>query len=383
MITLDSVEEYQRAIAGASQESVASGQSALEFLESVASIRPGDLARWVAFRRELLSARELREVAPYVEETGFFTEWPEEDRGALMQISFDLGEAVAELSLRERLQPYSPSQKIFKADPTLWDHVRSNENDKRVHELLDAKAFGFPNGSRLVSRNGWFFTIDPLLEPFLVTWAANAAKASEVHIRLNPHEAYTAPPPRLLTEATLRPVNRDWLPKLKLYKNSSDGGAYLLESPDSPSEDVERYWDYHVKGIRKLECSATRRAGGYLSMTIEELAEPRELKGWLMGRMIHLDTTDGVGTDFFEATLDHIDLAINVYEPEVALRRNACRLDHGKVEDASFRTHLIRADKVPFSTVLPFSFFFFRSRPLLLEWARDQFSGIDFEQTPS
>ena len=377
MIGLDTVKNYELSIKEAAQECLVNGQSALEYLKSITSSRLGDLGQWVELRRELLSSTDVHKARPYIEETGVFGKWAEADRTALIHICFDLEQAVAELSLRERLQPYDPTQKIFTVDSSLWHHVRHGGDLKRVHELIDGKAINLIAGSHLASRNGWYFVIDSFLAPLIVTWTTQATKSSQVWIRLNPHTVYKSPPQQLLTEATLRPANPRWLRKLTLHKNSSDGGAYALDPPLLPTGDLERYWEYHVKRVRSLQCSATRRSNGHLSMTIEELSEPKDLDRWLIGRMIHLDTHDGIGTDFNEATLDHIDLAINVYKPEAALRRSSLRLDEGVVENASFRSHLIRADRVPFKILFPFAFFFFESKILLADWARDQFSKID------
>ncbi|MSP92530.1 MAG: hypothetical protein EXR79_12140 [Myxococcales bacterium] len=115
------------------------------------------------------------------------------------------------------------------------------------------------------------------------------------------------------------------------------------------------YIDYHLNDVRTLEVHAGRDNDGNLTMMLEELVEERCGRR-MVGRCIHLDTNCRPGTAADAAPLNHLDLAINVYIGDAMRRRKARRLcDHGKVEDASFRTHLFRVDGAPFASIAEFA----------------------------
>lgn len=87
----------------------------------------------------------------------------------------------------------------------------------------------------------------------------------------------------------------------------------ILQKPDPSQKNRDYLWDYMVHKIRKLEVTVNRGNSGNLSMMLEELPAIDEDKGFMMSRCIHLDTDEPYGTPFAEATLNHLDLAINVY----------------------------------------------------------------------
>ena len=73
--------------------------------------------------------------------------------------------------------------------------------------------------------------------------------------------------------------------------------------------------------------------------------------------------------------MNHLDLAMNVYEGDARTARMAMHLRNGTVENASFRTHLLRVEGVPLSALLDLATMFFRSTTLTTEWIADQFRG--------
>jgi len=87
-------------------------------------------------------------------------------------------------------------------------------------------------------------------------------------------------------------------------------------------------------------------------------------EGLLIGRCIHLDTAAPLGTDPMTAKVLHVDLAINVYEDVRVEERLACDLSNGRIIDASCRSHLLRAENVPFNVAAVLSLLFFQSRHL-------------------
>jgi hypothetical protein len=140
----------------------------------------------------------------------------------------------------------------------------------------------------------------------------------------------------------------------------------LLDRP--ASEGHAEYWDYHAKNLRRLEVHVERREEDYLSMIIEELPRADDPSGLMIARCIHLDTRDPALTTLSKVEMQHLDFAINVYAGEDRQKRFAQSLQHGKVQDASFRTHLFRIEGTRF--VSPFSFcgMFLESKVLLSDW---------------
>ncbi|MFW0966307.1 hypothetical protein ACEV9L_24895 [Vibrio parahaemolyticus] len=109
-------------------------------------------------------------------------------------------------------------------------------------------------------------------------------------------------------------------------------------------------------------------------MMLEELSEKNSDVGITIGRCIHLDTDDAIGTPFGESIVNHLDLAINVYEGDAGKNRYSGNLAQGsKVENATFRTHLLRIENVPLQSLLLFVMVFFQSKTLVSDWFEDQF----------
>ena len=95
----------------------------------------------------------------------------------------------------------------------------------------------------------------------------------------------------------------------------------------------------------------------------------------MVGRCIHLDTHAVIGTPMADARLHHLDLALNVYQGSDRAARMSDSLQDGKVRDATFRTHLMRVEDVPFPALFGFAEMFLRSRVLLGEWMADVLGG--------
>ncbi|WP_162930094.1 hypothetical protein [Pseudophaeobacter sp. EL27] len=163
------------------------------------------------------------------------------------------------------------------------------------------------------------------------------------------------------------PANPRWLSDFSLRKNMKDCAVYQLLKR-APKEGVREYWEYNVKHLRRLEVHVQRRDENYLSMLIEELPREDDPNGLMIGRCIHLDTRDPVGTPLSEVTMQHLDLAINVYEGDDRRKRFEQTLKQGKVQDATYRTHLLRIEGTPFVSLFGFCEMFFGSKVLFSEW---------------
>jgi hypothetical protein len=158
---------------------------------------------------------------------------------------------------------------------------------------------------------------------------------------------------------------------LALHRGSATGGSYRIDPCVDPADDPEAYWEYHVVGLRRLETFAQRKKPDHLTFMLEELQMLRD--GLLIGRCIHLDTAAPLGTSPAKAEVLHVDLAINVYEGDVVQQRLNDDLSNGRIVDASFRSHLLRAEQVPFNVAALLSLVFFRSGHLRRDLFNNQF----------
>lgn len=198
-------------------------------------------------------------------------------------------------------------------------------------------------------------------------------------IRLDAYYCLEERPPIYVKEEALRPVNPNWIDRLHLFKGQSTGGHYILQEPEIipgtkiSEEQRLKWWEYKVRGIRSLEIHAQRNNSGNLGMMLEEISEYSGCKGYHIAKCIHLDSDNSVGTHFENVTLNHIDLAINVYSDEAFTARKRQSLADGQVVDASIRTHLLRFEGVPFKTLINLSTLFFDSQVLTAEWLDNQF----------
>ena len=113
-------------------------------------------------------------------------------------------------------------------------------------------------------------------------------------------------------------------------------------------------------------------------MMLEELSEYKHPtdnnQEYVIGRMIHLDTDAQVGAPFANAVLNHIDLAYNLYIDDEATARLGQELCAGEpVQNATRRTHILRIEGIPFSSIFKIAQSFFKSRTLTDEWIETEF----------
>jgi hypothetical protein len=178
-------------------------------------------------------------------------------------------------------------------------------------------------------------------------------------------------PRSLLQEAIIRPIDPNWWSTLKVYPGKKDGLAHELLPPSSPKDDLETWWEFHAKGIRRLEMFVGRRNSGNLSVMIEELTRPVGNYEQVLGLCVHMDTDSAVGTAALDARLNHLDLALNWYPGADGKTRLNQRLHEGMVQTAT-RSHLLRIENIPFTGLFEISAAFFTSRVLVREWLSAQ-----------
>jgi hypothetical protein len=323
----------------------------------------------VKFRETILSSKEETDLIGYLV-SGFFTGRSSRSRLASFAMAFDVQHEAARLRLKAQCHPYSETQPLFLNVPSLFDQIRRRENGNKDYELVDLAAIKSVSGSEIYSAGNGFAKLCPFLSPSIVDWAQKEWPSAKTYVRLDADAYFKTMPLQLLTEATLVPANPRWLRDFSLRKGMKDFAAYQLHNRPLSEGHLE-YWDYHVRHLRRLEIHVQRRKDDYLSMLIEELPRPDDPNGLMVGRCIHLDTQDPVGTPLSKVIMLHLDLAINVYADEDRSRRFAQSLQHGKVQDATFRTHLFRIEKTPFVSLFFLGELFLQSKMLLSEWLTD------------
>jgi hypothetical protein len=334
---------------------------------------PGERAAMVsdcvAFRCSLVDSAEEAKLDGYLQ-MGFFRDGNRRERLGSFAFCFELQHALELLDAKRQCAPYSREQKLFVGEPGLFEQIRKRENGSPDFEMVDLAAVRPYEGSTICALGHGFGKLVSFLSPGIVSWAKTKFPTIPIYVRLNPYWFQKTKPQRLLTEATLVPANPRWLGDLSLRRGMKEFAAYELHDR-SPRESLSEYKDYRMRGIRRLEVYAARRNDGYLSMLVEELPRPDEENGLMVARCVHLDTRDPVGTPLREVVVQHLDLAVNVYCGDDRKSRFAQTMQRGKVQDATFRTHLLRVEGAPLESLFEFCAMFLRSAVLLDEWVSE------------
>lgn len=289
-----------------------------------------------------------------------------EDKLTMTSIYYEAMRKKDYMEIHKKFERYEISQPIFE-NKKLFKQVRDNE-------LINYSNFSHVFDSSYVKYENSYFKTDYLRSP-LLDYINAISKKYSIYIRVNPYFITKNTPPRILQEQLIQPLKYDWINRLKLYKGEKIGGYYIIqdlplhEGPHS-EEEILNYYEYNIKKLRSLDVSAERTNEGNLRMMIEELTNDTEV-GYYRAKMIHLDTDNKVDTSYKDAILNHIDLAVNMYDENAYKIRQQERLQNGVVEDATMRTHLIRLEKVPFKTLFDLAELFFDSKILLNDWLND------------
>jgi hypothetical protein len=330
------------------------------------------VARMIAARRVLLTPPERDSAMPYLA-IGIFRNQTTDNRLVLFLICFEVEERLYTERMELRLEPYNQAQRIFIEEPSLWADVRQSRKGKA--DLVSAANLKQVDGTEFVRVGRHYAEIDYALNPGMLTWVKEAFPSCPTYVRLHPDKIFTALPKSRLSEEIVRQIDPNWWKRLSVYPGNWTGSAQVLQPPERVQDDFEKWWEFHVKGIRKLEMSVERDYKGNLSIMLEELVQPPGRAKQLVGRCVHLDTDAKFGTDVSKARLNHIDLAFNWYPGDAADERLRQRLDKGKVTDAK-RTHLLRLEGIPFLGFFAIASCFVQSRVLIREWLSVQSQPI-------
>lgn len=286
----------------------------------------------------------------------------------LIAIYFDLISVIREKQFIMSFDSYNKEQPIF-SNNDLFNYVR------HCRELINYDALKWSKFGGICSYDDKFLVAGNYIKEEILEFVRDNCKGYKKYIRIHPYLSYDKFPPIYFKEAAQRPVDPNWIKKLELYKGQKTGGHYFLYPVEEINNEMGRlmYLEYSILGIRSLEIYAQRNNSGNLSMMIEEMREYKEHNKYFVSKCIHLDTDGDVGVKIDDAILNHIDLAINVYDSESYLKRKNQSLSEGRVVDATFRVHLLRLEDAPFKILINLAYLFFDSEVLTREWIFDQF----------
>jgi len=363
--------EYSRTLDEIVSNADASGAAVLDVIQKLPQV---ELTALLAEVRLIKNESDIKEGQRFESIFGGFPTIKDPiERGLIYSVVVDAERRHTVSDLRKMCAQYVQEQPLFRALPELWERIRETPDGKKDFELVSTDDLEFVGDFSAVKYKNRFAFIPHYLPSQLLAWASTTL-GTKFFVRLDPWNCLDVLPKTILKEIAVRPANPSWASDMRIYRGKKEGARHVLEKMDEPTEENKHlFWDFHTKGIRRLEISARREHDDHFSMMIEELSAKEEKSNIWLGRCIHLDSRDPIGTEFSKCRLDHIDLAMNVYMDETMLIREEQFLDEGKVVDASCRIHLLRYNNVPFSSLLEMSRYFFQSEALTEEWIVDQF----------
>jgi len=279
-------------------------------------------------------------------------------------LTFELEDRVEAVRLAQQCESYSASQPLFRRLPALLTTAQKEE-------LIPISEMGEIRSDGVVAVMGAFARLGPFVPVAVIEHIRGEHPRAPLFVRLDPYFVARNEPPVVLMEAVRVPPNPNWWRTLAIRVGAREGGVYELDGTDRAVDDLQAFWDYRVRGVRRLEASAVRREPDMLSMMLEELQVGGDDE--LFGRCIHLDTHDVEGHTPDTARLAHLDLAINIYDGTDRQSRMKQHLRNGKVQDASRRTHLLRTEGVGLNDLIPVCERFFRSSRLTHEMISSEF----------
>jgi hypothetical protein len=342
-----------------------------QFIEDLITTNKKYIDSLISFRKDYLSEAEINKALALFP-IGVFKHYSTEiERVTCFAICAELTSTVRKLEWRQRCNKYNTEQPLFVGTPALITALRKKQNGAIDDELLDITALEQKGESEVVKFSGGFSYLEKSLNPAVLNWARTTFVQLPLYVRVDPYFYFSTEPPQRLVESITIPANPIWWKNLAIHNRMKEGAAYQLDDC-SPKENQQQWWEKHMYQIVRLEVIAKRNNNGNLSMMIEELQILDE--DLLLGRCIHLDTDSAFGTAFEDSFLNHLDLAINLYEKQDANFRLLDNLAIGeKTVDASYRTHILRIERIPFNGVFGFADMFFKSKTLINEWIQDQF----------
>lgn len=369
---MESFEEYNNGCNKIAEIIWPISNNPIEYCDKLFQERESLFMELVDFRKNFVGEHEYLTNGGFLQ-IGYFNSSNKNERLTCYCVLSDITGYLYQHDFLRRFEPYAINQPAFVAETDLFNHIRVSENEgKPDYELISLNALQRIGESEIVLFNKSYFKTDVALNPFIVSWSQQNFNSENIYVRLNPYEVYTYQPTQRLYESIVHPANPNWWKTLSIHLRKHEGCSYNLDDC-SPKENYNQHWEKHIKNVERLEIKANRGNDGLLSMLIEEVTaiDSHEL---MINRVIHMDTDAIYGTPFKEATLKHLDIAIYVYKDENAKLRNREDISMGiRSTEADYKCHLLRVDKLPFSSLFAFAISFLKSKTLINEWINDQF----------
>ena len=317
-------------------------------------------------KKDELNERDKNIASAYLP-LGFFKDFEDDARMACYIMVIE-AEYMRDLN-RQKIActPYNGSEAIFENST-----IRKRRNKDLIEGMVGERNYG-SNIFKTGDKWGYYDKRIPLQ---IYNWLEDCFKGNKKRIRIDPKGLYDSKPPQMIVECQIYPAKWQWWKNLTVYKGCSTGSSFMLLGNDLHQHGD--YYDYNELHVRWLQEVVKRYNDGNMRMTLEELSDfthpTVSNKRYVIGRMIHLDTDAQVNSSFENATLNHIDLAYNLYIDDDANNRLGQHLcDDNTVQDATLRTHILRIEDIPFSSIFKLAHSFFKSRTLTDEWIEKEF----------
>lgn len=366
-----------------------------EILEKFLKESPDLALSALQYVKGILTSRDVEVYSSLVENTNFFHELDDNLRLACFRMSSDISYLHCKRELERGCEKYSKEKEPFLSNEGLRDAI-CNKNELVDYSALQRCSAGraFVIKEKRGRSDCRYGSIDYRLPVTFLDWLDSDLKNYPSAVRIENKPLLSTIPPDRIVESVTYLSNPVWWKDLRIFRGCKEGSSFELQNvellkwdgSEAARQRYEEYWEYKVKGLRKLQFHAEKRNNinpEYMSMLMEELKVHENNvcpgRNYVVGKMIHCDTNASIGDEFSTARLYHIDLAVNYYFGNAGVERMRQNLaEGGKVVDATFRTHIFRIEGIEMKWLFPFAFAYFESNIMLKEWCEHQFKGGDF-----
>ena len=362
--------EYENGLRLLADECVINQLAPANYLEKLLLEENKEAIDLFIFRYFFFDKHDLEKVRGYLK-IGFYIGKTEEERVIFFCLEFELETLIRRKCLINLCKKYNDQQALFVQHPNLIEFIRikGSRKGKPSNELVDYYALKQLGKSEIIKFDNSFTKLSGL-NSRLSEWIALELPDCPLFVRVNPDIVSDTQLPQLLTEELqINPHNLDWA-SFKFKDALFTAVQYDLQDIEISLETRAEFWDYKIRGIRSLQIS-TSRNDKYRSFMIEELNDKNGDDEILIGKCIHFDSKSFDDSKIHEQVLDHLDLAINVYETGNRTLRLNETLCNGKITDADYRTHFLRIDNVPFKSVPVFLLLFLSGTILTNKYLND------------
>lgn len=285
---------------------------------------------------------------------------------------------VLDAEYQRELKRIISSCHSYSAENPVFEHTDLWRYINRKQDLVDFSKLSLIKNSNVARVGNKWIYIDPRIPLQYIVWLRKCFKNNHPMVRIDPDNVYSSMPPQALIECLVLPPQYRWWEKFSRSERHNGSRYDLLPEIDNT---ITARIEYERYNVRRLETSATWRENDYFNMLMEEISEinnPADsTQHYLFGRMIHLDSKDDIDNASIDnLILNHIDIAINIYEESADERMQQSLSNGNKIVRADYRTHLLRVENVPFKTLFKFAESFFRSKTLVAQWLETEFENI-------